>query len=153
MFVVGFKKDIIMNEKKIIEVLNKILECELAGVVRYTHYSLMIFGHNRIPIVKWLRDQATESLMHANIAGEHITTLGGHPSLKIGKLIETEKHSLNDIMKESLDHEQSQLNNLYELLKLSDGKSVYLEEYAREMISEEEAHVAEVKKMLKAQPK
>ncbi len=142
-----------MNEKKIIEVLNKILECELAGVVRYTHYSLMIFGHNRIPIVKWLRDQATESLMHANIAGEHITTLGGHPSLKIGKLIETEKHSLNDIMKESLDHEQSQLNNLYELLKLSDGKSVYLEEYAREMISEEEAHVAEVKKMLKAQPK
>ncbi len=153
MFVVGFKKDIIMNEKKIIEVLNKILECELAGVVRYTHYSLMIFGHNRIPIVKWLRDQATESLMHANVAGEHITTLGGHPSLKIGKLIETEKHSLNDIMKESLDHEQSQLNNLYELLKLSDGKSVYLEEYAREMISEEEAHVAEVKKMLKAQPK
>ncbi len=142
-----------MNEKKVIEVLNKILECELAGVVRYTHYSLMVFGHNRIPIVKWLRDQATESLTHANVAGEHITTLGGHPSLKIGKLIETEKHSLNDIMKESLDHEQSQLNNLYELLKLSEGKSVYLEEYAREMISEEEAHVAEVKKMLKQQPK
>ncbi len=142
-----------MNEKKAIEVLNKILECELAGVVRYTHYSLMVFGHNRIPIVKWLRDQATESLTHANVAGEHITTLGGHPSLKIGKLIETEKHSLNDIMKESLDHEQSQLNNLYELLKLSEGKSVYLEEYAREMISEEEAHVAEVKKMLKQQPK
>jgi bacterioferritin len=144
---------LVMNEKKVIEVLNKILECELAGVVRYTHYSLMIFGHNRIPIVKWLRDQATESLTHANVAGEHITTLGGHPSLKIGKLIETEKHSLNDIMKESLDHEQSQLNNLYELLKLSEGKSVYLEEYAREMISEEEAHVSEVKKMLKPQPK
>jgi bacterioferritin len=142
-----------MNEKKVIEILNKILECELAGVVRYTHYSLMIFGHNRIPIVKWLRDQATESLDHASIAGEHITTLGGHPSLKIGKLIETEKHSLNDIMKESLDHEQSQLQNLYDLLKLAEGKSVYLEEYAREMISEEEAHVAEVKKMLKQQPK
>jgi bacterioferritin len=142
-----------MNEKKVIEVLNRILECELAGVVRYTHYSLMVFGHNRIPIVKWLRDQATESLTHANVAGEHITTLGGHPSLKIGKLVETEKHSLNDILKESLDHEESQLKNLYELLGLTEQKSVYLEEYAREMISEEEAHVAEVKKMLRAQPK
>lgn len=146
-----------MKDKKIvnetIEILNKILECELAGVVRYTHYSLMVFGHNRIPIVKWLRDQAAESLGHANVAGEHITTLGGHPSLKIGKLTETEKHSLNDILKESLEHEESQLNNLYELLKLVESKSVYLEEYAREMITEEEAHVAEVKKMLRVQPK
>lgn len=142
-----------MNQKKVIEVLNRILECELAGVVRYTHYSLMVFGHNRIPIVKWLRDQASESLMHASVAGEHITTLGGHPSLKIGKLVETEKHALNDILKESLDHEGSQLKNLYELLKLTEGQSVYLEEYAREMITEEENHVAEVRKMLRVQPK
>lgn len=146
-----------MKDKKLvgetIEILNKILECELAGVVRYTHYSLMVFGHNRIPIVKWLRDQASESLMHASEAGEHITTLGGHPSLKIGKLIETEKHSLNDILKESLEHEETQLNNLYSLLKLVEGKSVFLEEYAREMITEEEAHVAEVNKMLRVQPK
>ncbi len=142
-----------MNDNKVIDVLNRILECELAGVVRYTHYSLMIFGHNRIPIVKWLRDQATESLDHASVAGEHITTLGGHPSLKIGKLIETEKHSLNDILKESLGHEEAQLKNLYELLKLTESKSIFLEEYARQMITEEEAHVAEVKKMLKPQPK
>jgi len=142
-----------MNEKKVIEVLNKILECELAGVVCYTHYSLMVFGHNRIPIVKWLRDQASESLMHASVAGEHITTLGGHPSLKIGQLVETSKHSLNDILKESLEHEEAQLKNLYNLLKLVEGKSVYLEEYAREMITEEENHVAEVKKMMRVQPK
>ena len=140
------------NEKEI-EVLNTILECELAGVVRYTHYALMVFGHNRIPIVKWLRDQASESLTHASVAGEHITTLGGHPSLKIGKLIETEKHSLSDILTESLQHEEGQLTNLYTLLKLVEGKSVYLEEYAREMITEEENHVAEVKKMLRTQPK
>ncbi|MBL7542441.1 MAG: bacterioferritin [Bdellovibrionaceae bacterium] len=146
-----------MKDKKIVseivDILNKILECELAGVVRYTHYSLMVFGHNRIPIVKWLRDQASESLQHASVAGEHITTLGAHPSLKIGKLTETEKHSLNDILTESLEHEESQLNNLYTLLKLVEGKEVYLEEYAREMITEEEAHVAEVKKMLRVQPK
>ena len=141
------------QNSKVVDILNSILECELAGVVRYTHYSLMIFGHNRIPIVKWLRDQASESLIHASVAGEHITTLGGHPSLKIGQLIETEKHSLNDILKESLQHEEQQLQNLYTLLKLVQNESVYLEEYAREMIVEEEAHVAEVKKMLRVQPK
>lgn len=142
-----------MNEKKVIEALNKILEAELAGVVRYTHYSLMVFGHNRIPIVKWLRDQATESLTHAGEAGEHITNLGGHPSLKIGTLIESHKHSLNDILKESLQHEMAQLDNLQALLKLVEGKSVFLEEYARQMIYDEQMHVSEVQKMLRAQPK
>ena len=138
---------------KIIEVLNSILEAELAGVVRYSHYALMVYGYNRIPIVKWLRDQATESLGHANIAGEHVTTLGGHPSLKIGGLIETHKHSIRDIMTESLEHEKAQLGNLFKLLKLVTGKSVYLEEYAREMIVEEENHISEVMKMLREQPK
>lgn len=138
---------------KIIEVLNAILEAELAGVVRYSHYALMVYGYNRIPIVKWLRDQATESLGHANIAGEHVTTLGGHPSLKIGGLIETHKHSIRDIMTESLEHEKAQLGNLFKLLRLVTGKSVYLEEYAREMIVEEENHISEVLKMLREQPK
>jgi bacterioferritin len=142
-----------MKKAEVVEVLNQILECELAGVVRYTHYSLMVFGHNRIPIVKWLRDQAAESLSHASQAGEHITTLDGHPSLKIGKLTETHKHSINDILRESLEHEQQQLKNLQDLLKLVEGKSIFLEEYAREMICEEEAHVAEVEKMLRQQSK
>lgn len=142
-----------MNEKEVLKVLNQILEAELAGVVRYTHYSLMVFGHNRIPIVKWLRDQATESLGHAAEVGEHITTLGGHPSLSIGKLVETHKHSLNDILKESLGHEEDQLKNLHQLLKVVEGESVFLEEFARQMICEEEAHVAEVQKMLRTQPK
>lgn len=138
-----------MKSEQAIEVLNKILEFELSGVVRYTHYALMVFGHNRIPIVKWLRDQANESLGHANMAGEHITTLGGHPSLKISALLETHKHAINDILKESLEHEKSQLNNFKELLSLVEGKSIYLEEYARDMISDEEDHISEVEKMLR----
>lgn len=138
-----------MDKAKVIECINTILENELAGVVRYTHYALMIFGHNRIPIVKWLRDQGTESLMHANTAGEHITTLGGHPSLKISKLLETHKHSIADILEESLQHEKSQLENYKALLKMTEGQEVWLEEYAREMICDEEAHIAEVEKMIR----
>ena len=138
-----------MENQKAIEALNAILENELAGVVRYTHYSLMVFGHNRIPIVKWLRDQAHESLTHAELAGEHITTLGGHPSLKIGSLLETKKHAITDILTESLAHEKSQLENIYALLKMVQNDCVWLEEYARQMIVEEEAHIAEVEKMIR----
>lgn len=138
-----------MDKQKVIDVLNHILENELAGVVRYTHYSLMIFGYNRIPIVKWLRDQASESLAHADQAGEHITTLEGHPSLKISALLETHQHSINDILKETLEHEVSAVEHYKTLLKLVEGDCIWLEEYARQMIAEEELHISEVRKMLR----
>ncbi|MER3431532.1 MAG: bacterioferritin [Blastocatellia bacterium] len=141
-----------MNEaekQKAIEVLNKILELELAGVVRYIHYSLMVFGYNRIPIVSWLKGNADESMAHAHKAGELVTMLGGHPSLKIGPLLETHKHDIGDILRESLEQERSTLDAYYELLSLVEGKSVALEEYAREMILQEELHLDEVNKMLR----
>jgi len=141
-----------MNTKetpKIIATLNKILELELAGVVRYTHYSLMVYGYNRLPIVSWLKGNADESLAHAHRAGALVTLLGGHPSLKIGPLLETEKHDIGDILRESLHHERAALTAYNELLGLTEGKSVLLEEFAREMIVAEELHLDEVNKMLR----
>lgn len=129
--------------------LNKILELELAGVVRYTHYALMIYGYNRIPIVSWMQQQADESLAHARQAGEMITHLGEHPSLAIGPLLETHNHDIGDILRESLEHEQAALATYKELLILAEGQSVLLEEYARQMIAEEEMHQGEVDKMLR----
>lgn len=141
-----------MNDKKtkaLIGILNRIMETELAGVVRYTHYSLMVYGYNRIPIVEWLKSNANESLAHAHRAGELVTLLGGHPSLKIGPLLESEKHDIGDILRESLEHEKTALETYYELLKAAEGHSVLIEEYAREMIVSEESHLDEVNKMLR----
>lgn len=141
-----------MNEQEkrsAIEILNQIMELELAGVVRYTHYSLMVYGYNRIPIVSWLKGNADESLTHAYKAGEIVTLMGGHPSLKIGALLETEKHDIGDILRESLEHEKVTLQAYYDLLQVAEGKSVLLEEYAREMIVGEELHLDEVNKMLR----
>ena len=132
-----------------VKLLNQIMEAELAGVVRYTHYSLMVFGHNRIPIVSWLRNEANTCLSHANEAGELVTHLGEHPSLKIGALLETHKHGINDILLESLDAEKTGLALYRELFQLVEGRSVLLEEYARRMIAEEELHIGEVNKMLR----
>jgi bacterioferritin len=133
----------------VVQTLNQILELELAGLVRYLHYSFMIFGHNRIPIVAWLRAQANESQAHATLAGEHITNLGGHPSLKIGSLLETHKHNVDEILTEALEHEQQGLEEYRKLLAMVAGKSIMLEEYARDQIAAEEEHLAEIRKMMR----
>src|SRR5215831_1874352 len=138
-----------IDKKAVVALLNEILETELAGVVRYTHYSLMVFGHSRIPIVSWLRGEANVCLSHANEAGEMVTHLGEHPSLKIGALLETHKHGINDILLEALEAEKAGLELYKKLLELVRDRSVFLEEYARKMIAEEEQHVGEVNKMLR----
>ena len=138
-----------IDKKGVIDVLNRILEAELAGVVRYTHYSFMVYGYNRIPIVSWLREQATESIGHAQQAGEMITLLGEHPSLSIGKLLETQRHDVGDILREALDNERVGLALYQKLLDLVAGRDILLEEYARQLITEESMHLAEVDKMLR----
>jgi bacterioferritin len=140
---------VIKNKKQVINQLNKILEAELAGVVRYTHFSMMIFGYNRIPIVSWFQTEATESLTHATQAGEMITRLGGHPSLAIGPLLETHQHDIGQILRETLQAEHTALRLYQGLLKLVANKNVALEEYARGLIVQEEAHIDEIDKMLR----
>ncbi len=138
-----------IDQQAVIATLNRILEAELAGVVRYTHYSFMVFGYSRIPIVSWLRTQADESLTHAQEAGELITALGGHPSLKIGELLETERHDIGDILREASEHERRALALYGDLLRQVEGRDVMLEEYARQQIAAESRHVGEVEKMLR----
>jgi bacterioferritin len=138
-----------INNQKVVDQLNRILECELAGVVRYTHYSMMIFGFSRIPIVSWFQAEATESLAHAQQAGEMVTRLGGHPSLAIGPLLETHQHDIGEILRETLQAEHTALGHYKKLLGLVAGKNVALEEYARNLIEQEEAHIDEIDKMLR----
>lgn len=138
-----------VDKSKVIGLLNHILEMELAGMVRYTHYSLMIYGYSRIPIVSWLREQANEAMTHALEAGELISSLGGHPSLGIGPLLETHKHDIGDILREAMAHEKESIKAYRELLTLVEGKSITLEEYARRLIHDEMVHASEVDKMLR----
>jgi bacterioferritin len=137
------------DKARAVQLLNKILEMELAGVVRYTHYSLMVFGPMRLPIVDWLRQEAQTAMQHAQRAGEFVTHLGEHPSLSIGPLLESHNHNIDDILSEALAHERATLGLYTDLLKLAAGKSVMLEEYARSMVREEELHLGEVDKMLR----
>lgn len=140
-----------MNKENVINKLSEIFNHELTGVIRYTHYALMIFGANRLPLVQFFREQATESLLHADTVGEHITGLGGHPPLNTENIKETHKHEIKDLLSESLQHERKAIKAYYELLELVKDESIYLEEFARSMIGQEELHVLEVEKMLKEQ--
>ena len=138
-----------IDKDQVVGVLNRLLEAELAGVVRYTHYSFLVFGFGRIPIVSWLREQADESLLHAQQVGEWITTLGAYPSLLIGPLLDSHKHDIAAMLRESLETEANALGLYRELLSLVEGRSVALEEFARQMILAEETHAADVDKMLR----
>lgn len=138
-----------IDKEKVVAVLNRILESELAGVIRYTHYSFLVFGYGRIPVVSWLREQANEGLLHAQQAGEMITCLGAYPSLSVGPLLDSHKTDIGTILRESLETESQVLAFYRELLELVQGRAVMLEEYARQMIAAEEMHADEVDKMLR----
>lgn len=138
-----------LDNKKTIDLLNAIMEFELAGVVRYTHYSLMVTGPYRTPIVDFFKAQASESLLHAQQVGEIVTGMDGHPSLKIAPMEETYKHKVKDILEESLLHEQKALELYKKFLNTVTNASIYLEEFARNMIGQEEMHNLELRKMLR----
>ncbi len=129
--------------------LNEIIEYELAGVVRYTHYSLMVRGPSRIPIVEFFKAQAAESLVHAQQAGEILTGLEGHPTVNVAEIKETNQHNISALLKESYDHERDAVDLYKKLLSVVADRSVYLEEYARGQIGQEELHLMEITKMLR----
>jgi len=141
--------DVLLNENEVIGALNRILEAELSGVVRYTHYSLMIIGPHRIPLVDFMKAQATESLLHAQQVGEILTGLGGHPSLAIAPIEESNEHNIEQILQESLEHELRAVSLYRALLATVADRSIFLEEFARGLIAQEEEHQLELRKMLR----
>jgi len=138
-----------LDHDQVVKTLNEIVELELAGAVRYTQYSLMVFGHARIPIISWMREQAAESLDHAALAGEEVTSLGEVVSLGIGELVGSHHASVDEMMQEMLVHEQRGIDLYEALLALVEGRHVSLEEYARGMIRNERLHLAAIDKMLR----
>jgi bacterioferritin len=119
---------------------------ESAGAIRYTHYSFMVFGHSRIPIVSWLRDRGSQSFTHAHEAGDLSTAHGGYPSSKVGNLLSSHRQTIDAMLREILDHENS---GLRQLLSQVEATHVALEEYARRMIHDESNDIAEIEKMLR----
>lgn len=136
-----------VNEQQVNTILDKIIAHEMAGVSRYTHYALMVSGLARFSLVSYFKTHATESLDHAIKAGELMVGLNGHPSIAAIDVKESHKHDMATILAESIEHETKAAGLYRELLNEVEGKSVYLEEYARTMISSEEEHVLDMRKV------
>jgi bacterioferritin len=137
-----------LERREAIQVLNEIVEHELAGMVRYTQYSFMVFGHARIPIIAWMKEQALEAMAHARQAGEEVTSLGGKVSLGIGKLVRTHRGRVDQILEELIAHEEEGITLYERLLTFAEGRSLSLEEFARSMVRAEQLHVGEIRKLL-----
>jgi len=133
---------------RVTEQLNRILQMELAGVIYYTHYSFMIYGHARIPITQWLRENATESLAHAQEAGQMIMRLHKRPDLGIAKLPNTRHNTIDQILAESVEREEAGVQLYRDLMDMVKDKSIALEEYAQRLIAAEVVHIREMELML-----
>lgn len=137
------------RNKDVLSLLGEIYQVELSGVNQYLHYSFMIVGYNRIPIQKWFRDNANESMTHAIEIGEKITSLGGHPPIVAPKIEETNNHSIHQLLHESLKLEERAIALYKKLTELSTALGdIALEEMAREYIKMETEHFDEVRKMI-----
>lgn len=141
--------DVLDDVAGAVAILNDILKAELSGVVRYTHYSLVITGPNRLPLVAFMQSQAAESLVHAQQAGEILTGLGGHPDQGIAPIEETHDHDIDCILRESIAHERGALRLYRALFECVGDQSIYLEEYSRTQIAAEESHLLELNKLLR----
>jgi bacterioferritin len=96
-----------------------------------------------------MQAQASESLVHAQQAGEILTGLGGHPEQGIAPIDESHDHHIDKILRESIAHERAALKLYRKLLQTVGDQSVYLEEYARTQIGAEEMHLLEMNKLLR----
>lgn len=138
------------QNKEVLDLLNNIYQLEVRGINQYLHFSFMIMGYNRIPIQKWFRDNATESMGHATMVGEKITSLGGHPTMVQPKVEETNDHSVLQLLNESLKQEEEAVALYKKLVDVATNMGdIALEEMAREFVRNETEHVDEVRKMLR----
>jgi len=144
-----------INEKtykneEVLSHLGKVYQAEMAGMSQYLHYSFMIMGYNRIPIQKWFRANAQESMDHATLIGEKMTSLGGHPPIVSANVEEGPSHSITQLLEESLKFEETAISLYKELTKLAEKyEDIALEELAREFVRNETEHADEVRKMLR----
>ena len=138
------------KNEEVLKLLGQIYQEEMAGITRYLHYSFMIMGHNRIPIQSWFRSNATESMTHAVTIGEKITSLGGHPPLVAATAEETNVHTVQQLLEESLNFEVQALGLYKQLASMAaELGDIALEELAREQVKAEVEHADEVRKMLR----
>jgi bacterioferritin len=141
-------KMIQFNREKAINFLQQILEFELAGVVRYTTYSLIAKGKDRKEIVDFLKEQAEESLFHSQKVGEVLVSINGNPQPRITPIVELESDSIKEILRASLAHEKQALGLYKKLLDALKGSNSDIEKFISNMIEEEGTHTQELAEMI-----
>ncbi|HMN67708.1 MAG TPA: ferritin-like domain-containing protein [Bdellovibrionales bacterium] len=138
------------QDKQTLELLGNIYKAEISGINRYLHYSFMIMGYNRIPIQAWFRDNAKEAMAHAIEVGEKITSLGGHPPMVAAKVEESNLHTVQQLLEESLKFEEEAIIQYKNLVQVAaELGDIALEEMARSFVRTEIEHADEVRKMMR----
>jgi len=137
-----------VNER-LIKALNKDLEREMAGIVRYLHHSFIVFGPNRGPLVQMFRQQASEATAHAVQLGEKITALGGHPTVRVEQVFEPGEQTIEEMIEEDLRAEKEQLELYTQQLRDFGNENLSMKLMLEQIIIAEQNHVEEMEKYLR----
>jgi bacterioferritin len=134
-----------MSNKKIIQGLNDALEREMSNVVSYLHYSFMVRGVNRGPLVEFFRGQAQESFGHATRLGEKIVALGGQPSIRVEPIRELKSGTAEAMLREELGREKEEVMRYIALLKLVEN-DIALRVMLEEIVKDEQEGIEELER-------
>jgi bacterioferritin len=121
---------------------------EIETAIRNLHFSFLIFGPSRKPVVEFFRDEVEESIRHATMLGEKITALGGLPAIRVRAVHEPQGHTLEAILKESIRHEEEAVATYTKLLELV-KEDAPLRVLFENQVLEEQEHVEELRKYLR----
>ncbi len=133
---------------KPIDALQHCFDLEMSGVALYTGLSFRVFGPERVELVRFLREQAQESLLHAQGVGDRMVRLGANPALNAPEDLAENPRTVDDILRISLVHERRAVDGYRAVAAVADDDFALMD-YATRMVAEESDHVAEVELMLR----
>lgn len=119
--------------------LNQILEARLSGVIRYTNYSLMISGRDRLTFSNFFTEQTNHSLRQAQEVGRILMALNERPTLSSDFAPEPSRQSAQEMLLRSLNHERQLLHLHRDLLQTVQCNNAALEDFAMRTLLGSEA--------------
>lgn len=134
-----------MENRPVVDALNKLLSLEWAGSIQYLQHSFLVHGLWREAYKGFFESRAQECRDHARKLGEKIVALGGLPTVEPALI--KQSRDLEEMLRQDLQLEKTALAAYMEALKMV-NEDVALRTMMEAFVGDETAGVEELEKAL-----
>jgi bacterioferritin len=134
------------TRQDLIDRLNTVLSWELAGVVQYLHYAVLVSGPLRPVYTEFFHDGSKEARDHAEAVGAKIASLGGVPTAEPAAILPAT--DLETMLQNTLKLEVAALAAWEAAWEVGDAVNLGTKLWIEEHVSEEQEHVDELNRIL-----